>query len=280
MGSTATGAFVGVTVEDVIAAEGARTPLEANEEHDLRQGFIFLIKQGTTPTQAQLDKVAGFRRAWEPYFEKSCDGRLSCNTSLTATYAVGVISGEVRNKYSQNIVPDFTARSVERNFSQHVPADGGFIFRYDDGPTQGSSEPVTLIFTASGYVPDTLVTSITYGSTKHLVGLTDGIWLKPILTGVGDAPALTELRANHPNPFNPVTTIEYSLSRAGRVRVRVYDAAGHHVRTLVDRVEAMGEHHVDFDGRDDRGQPLASGVYLYRLDTGGVTQTRKMVLLK
>jgi hypothetical protein len=124
LGSTATGTLVPVTVGDVITSEGARTPTEPNEEHDLRQGFIFLIQQGTTPSQAQLDKLVGFRKAWENYFEKSCDGRLSCNTSLTGVYAVGVIDGEVRNKYSQHLIPDFTARSVERGFVQHVPAGG------------------------------------------------------------------------------------------------------------------------------------------------------------
>jgi len=279
-GASATGTYVPVTVDDIIAAEGARTPLETDEEHDLRQGFIFLIKQGTIPTQQQLDKLAGFRRAWEPYFERSGDGRLSCNTSLTDAYDVGVIEGEVRDRYSQHIVPNFTARSLERGFSQHVPAGGRFVFRYDDGPTQGTGEPATLVFTAPGYRPDTLVSSITYGHTKTKIGLASGIWLTPIATPAGALPTLTELHANHPNPFNPRTTIEYSLERSGRVQMGVYDAAGHLVRMLVDRHEAGGEHRVDFDGRDDRGQPLASGVYLYRLETATTTLTRKMVLLK
>jgi flagellar hook assembly protein FlgD len=67
---------------------------------------------------------------------------------------------------------------------------------------------------------------------------------------------------------------------ADRVQIRVYDAAGHLVRTLVDGLEGKGEHRINFDGRDEHGQPLASGVYLYRLDASGVMQTRKMVLLK
>jgi hypothetical protein len=178
------------------------------------------------------------------------------------------------------VVPEFTARSVERGFSQHVPDDGRFIFRYDDDATRGTGEPVTLIFTAPGYAPDTLATSITYGDTQHRTGLADGIWLKPISTGAGPTPAMTELLPNRPNPFNPVTSIEYSLAAPGRVQIRVFDAAGHHVRTLVDQVEARGSHQVNFDGRNDRGQPLASGVYLYRLDAEGTTLTRKMVLLK
>jgi flagellar hook assembly protein FlgD len=60
----------------------------------------------------------------------------------------------------------------------------------------------------------------------------------------------------------------------------VFDAAGRLVRTLVDTSEGAGAHDVTFDGRDDNGRPVASGVYFYRLDAGTTTQTRKMVLLK
>jgi flagellar hook assembly protein FlgD len=70
------------------------------------------------------------------------------------------------------------------------------------------------------------------------------------------------------------------LAAAGRVRLSIYDAAGRHVRTLVDRAEAAGEHSIVFDGRDGAGSPLASGVYFYRLNAGEVARTRKMVLLK
>ena len=276
--ANATGTKVDVTVEHVIAAEGARTPVEADENHDLRQGFIFLIAQGTTPSAPDLLKIANFRKAWESYFELSCDGRLTCNTSLTQTYEAGVICGFARNRLTQQVLPEFTARSLERGFSQHVPGDGRFIFRYLDGPTQGASEPVTLVFTAPGYLPDTLMTTATYGTTTKFTGLE--VLLTPIYTAAGDVKFPTELYANQPNPFNPTTTIRYELGQAGLVRMNVYDAAGHHVRTLVDRTESAGDHRVVFDGRDKRGQALASGVYLYRLDAGNVTRTRKMVLLK
>ncbi|HET6463017.1 MAG TPA: FlgD immunoglobulin-like domain containing protein, partial [Candidatus Krumholzibacteria bacterium] len=225
-------------------------------------------------------KVGLFRKTWEEYFEKSVDGRAALNTVLSGPYVAGEINGEVRDKYSQHIIPNFTARSIERGFVQHVTDDGRFYFLYDDGPTRGTNEDVTIIFSAPGYVPDTLSTNITYGATQRYVGLPGGIFLKPVPTDAGDLPTLTELHANHPNPFNPETTIEYSLGLAGPVRIRVFDAAGHLVRTLVDGAEAKGAHRVVFDGRDDRGQQLASGVYLYRLDTALTTLTRKMVLLK
>jgi hypothetical protein len=87
-----------------------------------------------------------------------------------------------------------------------------------------------------------------------------------------------------PNPFNPVTTIDFSLATGGRATIRVYDAAGRVVRTLVDRNIEPGEHKVIWDGTTDVGQRAASGVYFVRMETAGRTDafraTRKLVLLK
>jgi flagellar hook assembly protein FlgD len=100
------------------------------------------------------------------------------------------------------------------------------------------------------------------------------------MTPAGESPVTTELFANYPNPFNPSTTIKYSVASEGRVQLMVFDAAGRRIRMLVDEDQPAGSHHVTFDGRDDAGSAVASGVYFYRLDAAGVTQTRKMVLLK
>jgi hypothetical protein len=276
MGAAATGTFVPVTVEDIIAQEGARTPIEPNEQHDLRQGFILLLQQGTAPTQTQLDQVAGFRAAWEDYFEKSCDGRLSCNTSITQSFDVAGLCGHVRNLLTDEIIPAFSARSLERGFLQEVPDGGRYFFRYMENAGSGPAESASIVFSAAGYLPDTLEVNLTYGTDV----CTD-VQLMPLPTAVGGAPGLaTTLHANHPNPFNPTTTIRYELAAAGNVRLRVFDAAGRLVRTLVDTSEGAGAHDVTFDGRDDNGRPVASGVYFYRLDAGTTTQTRKMVLLK
>ena len=276
MGATASGTFTPVTVENVIAAEGARTPVEADENKDLRQGFIFLLKKGTSPTQAELDKIAGFRRAWEEYFERSCDGRLTCNTSLTADYPVAVICGNVRERWTGTLIPEFTAHSLERDFNQHVPDDGRYTFRYQADASSGATENATIVFTATGYEPDTLEVTLTYGNTTCI----DVEMMVDQTTDAGKTPSRTELFANQPNPFNPSTTIRYSLEAAVAVRLLVYDTTGRRVRSLVDGSESAGEHSIAFDGRDDRGHSLASGVYFYRLEAGSVVKTRKMVLLK
>jgi hypothetical protein len=90
------------------------------------------------------------------------------------------------------------------------------------------------------------------------------------------------LSQNYPNPFNPATRIEYFVpeGEARRVALVVYDVSGARVRTLVDRVVTGGKHSVEWDGRNDHGQTVGSGVYFYRMVDREFTQTRKMLLLK
>ncbi len=103
-----------------------------------------------------------------------------------------------------------------------------------------------------------------------------------ILTGVG-APAATAdavLHLPHPNPFNPTTSIRYHLHRRTRVILSIFDVRGELVTTLVHEEQSPGPKSVLWNARDRRGNALASGVYLCRLQAGSVQQTRKLVLLK
>ncbi|MCB1161301.1 MAG: T9SS type A sorting domain-containing protein [Candidatus Latescibacteria bacterium] len=92
---------------------------------------------------------------------------------------------------------------------------------------------------------------------------------------LANRPGGVSLGQNSPNPFNPKTTIHYSLPDAGRVQLAVFDVQGRRIAQLVDDVQSSGEHSVDFDGRG-----LASGVYYYRLSTEQGSTTRRMTLLK
>lgn len=89
-----------------------------------------------------------------------------------------------------------------------------------------------------------------------------------------------DLAQNRPNPFNPTTTLSYSISRGGRVELMVYGVDGKLVRTLVDHSQPADRYDITWDGTDDRGQRVSSGVYFYQLKTSGFIATRKMVLLK
>jgi hypothetical protein len=88
------------------------------------------------------------------------------------------------------------------------------------------------------------------------------------------------LGQNHPNPFQTGTGIHFSLARAGRVDLRIYDVGGRVLRTLVDKDLAAGRHDVQWQGEDDRGARVPPGVYFYRLVTPGFTQTRKMLMIR
>lgn len=90
----------------------------------------------------------------------------------------------------------------------------------------------------------------------------------------------TKLAQNHPNPFNPSTTISFALEEPGRARLCVYDAAGRMVATPVEGTRPAGEHSVVWDGRGNDGTPVSSGGYFYRLRAEALEQTRKMLLLR
>ncbi|MEJ2720337.1 MAG: beta-propeller fold lactonase family protein, partial [bacterium] len=88
------------------------------------------------------------------------------------------------------------------------------------------------------------------------------------------------LEQNHPNPFNPSTKIAFTIPADGHVTLNVYDVAGRLVRTLVDEKRRANRYTVMWDGRDNRGTPVASGVYFYRILAGKYRATKKMVVVK
>lgn len=88
------------------------------------------------------------------------------------------------------------------------------------------------------------------------------------------------LEPNHPNPFNPSTRIGFTLPAAGEISLEIFDAAGRRVRTIERGILPAGRHEAAWDGLDDRGGNLPSGVYFARLQTGKIVLSRKMVLLR
>ena len=90
-----------------------------------------------------------------------------------------------------------------------------------------------------------------------------------------------KLNQNYPNPFNPSTVISYQLSTVSHVTLKIYDALGREVKTLVeDEEESPGTHSVVWNGTDRQGDRVSSGVYFYQLTTDEGTQTKKAVYLK
>lgn len=99
-------------------------------------------------------------------------------------------------------------------------------------------------------------------------------------TSAGTPAPARAIVGNHPNPFNPSTTIVFSLDREGPAELAVFDARGRHVTTLVDTALPAGRHEVRWDGRDAAGRVAASGVYFVRLSGADATRAHRLVLLK
>jgi len=88
------------------------------------------------------------------------------------------------------------------------------------------------------------------------------------------------LAQNYPNPFNPTTTVMFSMAKAGHVDLVIYDVTGAVVKTLINESRKPNLHRIVWDGRNNGGAPVASGVYFYRLKAPGFVAAKKMLLLK
>jgi len=119
----------------------------------------------------------------------------------------------------------------------------------------------------------------------------DGVWIDDISFRVSEKPLALEdnlasipltfdLKQNYPNPFNPSTTIQYSLPKTAQVDLTIYTITGEKVKTVVsDKIEA-GHHTVQWNGDNDQGHSVATGIYIYRIKTKGFTKSMKMLFLK
>ena len=132
----------------------------------------------------------------------------------------------------------------------------------DEGAAGDSEEGYTYLVTAT--------------SRNNIEG--DYEMMEVVPTSITD-PAMVaetyELEQNYPNPFNPITSISFRIPESGQASLHIYDMLGRRVATLVDEHLAAGEHRFELDGRE-----LASGMYIYRLQSGGFVQSKKMTLVK
>ncbi|HID39029.1 MAG TPA: T9SS type A sorting domain-containing protein, partial [Calditrichaeota bacterium] len=88
------------------------------------------------------------------------------------------------------------------------------------------------------------------------------------------------LSQNYPNPFNPTTTINYTLSKADHVTLTIFNMLGQKVKVLVNEQQATGLHRAEWDGTNEAGNIMSSGIYYYQLKNSSTCITKKMVLMK
>lgn len=167
-----------------------------------------------------------------------------------------------------------------------VTADDFLSFDIDlaASPRQsdGSLPEIDFLHLADG--SDLIDAGVDVGLPFHGIAPDLGAFESSDPTGVtiaaNPAPLSFQLYQNYPNPFNPTTVISYQLSDDDDVQLAIFNLTGHLARTLMTGHQRAGAHSVVWDSRDDRGQPLGSGVYFCRLLSGGQLQMRKLMLMR
>ncbi len=107
-----------------------------------------------------------------------------------------------------------------------------------------------------------------------------GFRVLTLKTNDQQTPSILALHSNYPNPFNPSTTINFSLPKTAPVKLVIYNIRGQKVKVLLNESLECGNHSIVWNGRDDGNRPVASGVYFARLEQSGVTKISKMMLMK
>jgi gingipain R len=197
---------------------------------------------------------------------------------------LGDASLVVRTTYPDPIVVTHGPAMLvgETEFQVSTSREGALVCLSEDGAiiAVGSTDPagdINLTFDPLP-APTTLTLTVTAFN-----GVT-AVHTVPVLPGTGapedGTPRATAIRAVLPNPTRGGSRVEYSLARGGRVVVEVFSVAGRRVRAVVDRREVAGTRSAIWDGKDDAGAPVASGVYLVRLTAGDVSAIRKIAVIR
>jgi len=201
--------------------------------------------------------------------------------------------------HATNITPAYDKNRMGINFFFHkAPIDdawdlvGGDQFFYIDQTPGKENEDWTLYKVIAQAPEEAAGVSMRARFNSAVVGK---VWyddfsvqkvnmvisaIEPATNNLALTPSEFELGNNYPNPFNPETIFEYRVPVSGRVHIAIFNVLGQKVRTLVDQDQVAGVHHVMWDGKDNAGNRLATGMYFYQLRGDNALITKKMTMIK
>ena len=205
--------------------------------------------------------------------------------AVKATYTNGVISVPSFSNILIKVAQTGMIAGVVRRVNT-VPIQGATVSAAGFTATTNGAGAYTLVLpvgiydvtcTATGYGAQTIsnvVVNLNQTTTQNFVMIVsdDDDIVVPVTA--------TALLGNYPNPFNPETTINYCLKDAASVRIEIFNNKGQKVRTLVQETQASGWYKPVWNGEDDNGQAVSSGVYMYRMTAGTFISSKKMILMQ
>ncbi len=167
---------------------------------------------------------------------------------------------------------------VDGELDKEVDADGNPIGYTEDPLLIGAKFENTYRNSWNGLIDDVRIYD--YALSPEQIDSLYTMEINTKVTPPWKAASTFQLEQNYPNPFNPATTISYDLKQMDTVTLRIFDMRGTVVNTLVDAQQQAGVYHVSWNGTDQLGNPVSSGVYVYQLESGSQIQQRKMLLVK
>ncbi|MCB5247830.1 MAG: C25 family cysteine peptidase [Candidatus Cloacimonetes bacterium] len=190
-------------------------------------------------------------------------------------YNIDLMENASLEKFQIILYPQ-TGRDGDIVVQFHTVDNPGTTTNYCTVGIENHNQTVGLAYTHGNVYPPTatplqagLAVKFTTQATDDYVSAADPV-----------APVPFTLQQNYPNPFNPSTTLSFSLAQGGAASLAIYNTRGQLIRTLVKEELPGGSHSVVWNGLDDAGNAVSSGIYLYRLETSGQSQTRRMLLMK
>jgi len=192
------------------------------------------------------------------------------------------------NRYNIDLMEDASLEKFQIILYPQADRDGDIVVQYHtvDNPGTTSNyctvgienhlQTEGLVYTHANHYPETatplqpgLAVKFTTLAPDDYVANDDQVMTAPF-----------DLEQNYPNPFNPSTSIAFSIKESGPARLDVFNMKGQLVRTLLNDKVHQGNHSIEWNGTDNSGSPVSSGLYFYKLAAGGQSQTRKMLLMK
>jgi FlgD Ig-like domain len=218
------------------------------------------------------------------------------NASVVYDDVAVVEPGEPGTVFGDPAFWDYVVIEGTRDGTNWIPLADGYDARYD--PTWLNAYNSSTPGNSTMYVTHQVDLLNTFSPGEHILfrlrlyadgfvtgwgWALDNLKIQEGATGVAvneDLPKSFTVFQNFPNPFNPSTTIRYQLPKRLRVELKIYNSLGQEVRSLVKEVQQAGEKSVVWDGRNEFGKAVASGIYLYRIKAADFVQSRKMILLR
>jgi hypothetical protein len=287
-------------IADVYFTVSANAPLDT--EIDLELTNVVISDVNNIPMHAETMPVQVFVGTPQALFsfeevggtQPGGVGNFVLNLqNLVPVYVLELMISDLpENLTLTNVTPTgrFGSGTIDSNTGE--TEDGqAYILAYDlaNGIAPGAGPILSVDVTADQVMDASQVlmilssTSAAGSDLTVIPSMAAGYGLFDIYLSIDEAEVLPEsfaLHQNYPNPFNPVTYIGYDLKEDAKVNLTIYDLTGREVKTLVNHYQTAGRKGILWDGKDNRQRPVSAGVYLYRLQAGDFTATRKMVLMK